>query len=68
MAAVRGVLARDAFVQLLPAVGARHHDDADVEPMGGVLAGQGWDVLRERPKIGKLHRVGLLVKALWASI
>ena len=32
------------------------------------IEGQGWDVLRERPKIGKLHRVGLLVKALWASV
>lgn len=29
---------------------------------------QGWDVLRERPKIGKIQRVGLLVKALWASV
>ena len=32
------------------------------------IEGQGWDVLRERPKIGKIQRVGLLVKALWASI
>jgi len=28
---------------------------------------QGWDVLRERPKIGRWERVGLLVKALWAA-
>jgi phytoene/squalene synthetase len=28
---------------------------------------QGWDVLKERPKIGKLERVGLLLKALWVS-
>lgn len=32
------------------------------------IEGQGWDVLRERPKIGKIQRVGLLVKALWASV
>ena len=32
------------------------------------IEGQGWDVLRQRPKIGKLERVGLLVKALWASV
>jgi len=32
------------------------------------IKGQGWDVLRERPKIGKLERAGLLVKALWASV
>ena len=32
------------------------------------IEGQGWDVLRERPKIGKMQRVGLLVKALWASV
>ena len=29
---------------------------------------QGWDVLRERPKIGKIQRVGLFVRALWASV
>ena len=28
---------------------------------------QGWDVLRERPKIGRWERVGLLVRALWAA-
>ncbi len=28
---------------------------------------QGWDVLKERPRIGKLERVGLLLKALWVS-
>ena len=32
------------------------------------IEGQSWDVLRQRPKIGKLERVGLLVKALWASV
>ena len=32
------------------------------------IEGQGWDVLRQRPKIGKLERAGLLVKALWASV
>ena len=32
------------------------------------IEGQGWDVLRERPKIGKIQRVGLFVRALWASV
>lgn len=32
------------------------------------IEGQGWDVLRKRPQIGKIQRVGLLVKALWASV
>lgn len=69
-------VARDLFVQGLALPGMvdrRLALDLRLFSEGGLavldkIEGQGWDVLRERPKIGKMQRVGLLVKALWASV
>jgi squalene synthase HpnC len=68
-------VARELFVAGLPLpemVDRRLALDLRLFSEGGLavldkIERQGWDVLRARPRIGKLERVGLLLKALWSS-
>lgn len=68
-------VARELFVAGLPLpemVDRRLALDLRLFSEGGLavldkIERQGWDVLRARPRIGKLERVGLLLKALWGS-